>query len=273
MVRRPSVTRRAPHYTESTSMADRVLSFYESLADHYHLIFDDWDSAIERQARILNSLLLTQVQGPSLRILDCACGIGTQALGLAALGHRVVASDLSQAAVERAKSEAASRGLNISFHVSDMTALTEIADSGFDIVIALDNALPHLTSDQLILAMRAAHSKLKPGGTFVTSIRDYDTLILQRPTMQEPAFYGDNGERRIVHQVWDWVDHASYILHLYITRQSGHAWTTHHFVSEYRCLLRDELSSVLRSSAFQQVRWLMPAESGFYQPLVVAKRP
>lgn len=69
MVRSLSVTRWAPHYTESTSMADRVLSFYESLADHYHLIFDNWDSAIERQARILNSLFLTPVQGPSLRIL------------------------------------------------------------------------------------------------------------------------------------------------------------------------------------------------------------
>jgi glycine/sarcosine N-methyltransferase len=254
-------------------MADRITGFYDSLADHYHLIFDDWNRAIERQGRILNPLLLAEVQGPSLKVLDCACGIGTQALGLAALGHRVVASDLSRVAVERAKHEAASRGLNISFHVSDMTYLTEVEDSSFDIVVALDNALPHLTSDQLILAMRAAHSKLKPGGTFIASIRDYDTLILQRPTIQAPAFYGQNGGRRIVHQVWDWVDHASYVLHLYITMQAQQEWTTHHFVSQYRCLLREELSNVLRSSAFRQVRWVMPPESGFYQPLVVAKRP
>jgi glycine/sarcosine N-methyltransferase len=254
-------------------MADRIPSFYESLADYYHLIFDDWNRAIERQARILSPFLRTEAQGPPLKVLDCACGIGTQALSLAALGHQVVASDLSRAAVERAKREAKSRGLNISFHVSDMTALTGIADSAFDVVVALDNALPHLTSDQLVLAMRAAHSKLKPGGRFIASIRDYDTLILQRPTTQAAAFYGGSEERRIVHQVWDWVDHASYILHLYITMQSGHAWTTHHFISEYRCLLRDELSSALRSSAFEQVQWVMPAESGFYQPLVVARRP
>ena len=35
-----------------------------------------------------------------LSILDVACGIGTQTLGLAALGHRVTASDLSAGAVE-----------------------------------------------------------------------------------------------------------------------------------------------------------------------------
>jgi len=254
-------------------MADRIPGFYDSLADHYHLIFDDWNSTIERQARVLNPLLLAEMPGPRLKVLDCACGIGTQALGLAALGHRVVASDLSRTAVERAKREAENRGLDISFHVSDMTALTEIADSDFDVLVALDNALPHLTSDQLVLAMRAAHSKLKPGGRFIASIRDYDMLILQRPTIQGPAFYGNKGERRIVHQVWDWVDHARYTLHLYITTQSEQAWTTYHFVSDYRCLPRDELSGVLRSSAFQHVRWVMPAESGFYQPLVVATRP
>ena len=32
--------------------------------------------------------------GPKV-VLDCACGIGTQAIGLAACGHRVVATDLS----------------------------------------------------------------------------------------------------------------------------------------------------------------------------------
>ncbi len=41
-------------------MPERILSFYEPLADHYHLIFDDWDQAIERQARILNPLLAAQ---------------------------------------------------------------------------------------------------------------------------------------------------------------------------------------------------------------------
>ena len=34
-------------------MADQVLDFYEALADHYHLIFDNWDEAIARQAKVL----------------------------------------------------------------------------------------------------------------------------------------------------------------------------------------------------------------------------
>jgi glycine/sarcosine N-methyltransferase len=254
-------------------MAEKVLSFYEPLADHFHLIFDDWDKSIEWQARILNPLLAAQACGHPLKVLDCACGIGTQALGFASFGHRVVASDLSRAAVNRARREAESRGLDISFQVSDMTSLKEIADRDFDVVATLDNALPHLTSDQLVCATKAVGSKLKSNGLFLASIRDYDALILQRPTMQQPAFYGTDGKRRIVHQVWDWINEARYTLHLFITTQSDEAWTTHHFVSEYRALQRSELSKVLQSAGFQDVRWLMPAESGFYQPLVLARWP
>jgi glycine/sarcosine N-methyltransferase len=252
-------------------MSARVLRFYEELADHYHLIFEDWDSSIERQAKILGPLLASQTSIYPLKILDCACGIGTQAIGFAKMGHHVVASDLSQAEIKRAEHEAQCRALDISFYVSDMTSLREIAGSEFDVVAAMDNALPHLDAAQLEQAARAITSKLKPKGLFIASIRDYDKLILQKPTIQEPAFYGAHENRRIVHQVWDWIDEASYVLHLYITSKSGQGWKTNHFVSEYRCLLREELSDVLRNAGFEVVHWLMPSESGFYQPLVLAR--
>jgi glycine/sarcosine N-methyltransferase len=61
----------------------------------------------------------------------------------------------------------------------------------------------------------------KSNGLFIASIRDYDTLILERPTIQEPAFYGGKGDRRIVHQVWDWIDDTRYALHLYNNARQG----------------------------------------------------
>jgi 2-polyprenyl-3-methyl-5-hydroxy-6-metoxy-1,4-benzoquinol methylase len=253
-------------------MAETILDFYEPLADYYHLIFEDWNESIERQARVLNPIIASEISPGGLRILDCACGIGTQAIGFAKAGHQVVASDLSQAAVTRAKRETEIRGLSIKFYVSDMTSLAEIEESGFNVVAALDNALPHLVVDEVRRVVRAMGSKLGPGGLFIASTRDYDQLMTQRPTMQEPIFYGKEGERRIVHQVWEWIDDARYIVHLYITTQSEKMWTSHHFVSEYRCLLREELSNALEHAGFLDVRWLMPGESGFYQPLVLARK-
>jgi len=255
-------------------MARNVSDFYDELAGSYHLIFEDWDSAIKRQARTLNSLLTSQHGGSPLMILDCACGIGTQVIGLALMGHQVVASDLSAAAVHRARMEARQRDLTIQFFVSDMTSLQEIAETSFDVVIAMDNALPHLSAIQLRQAITSIASKLKPNGVFLASIRDYDTLIREKPTIQKPAFYGAPGHRRIVHQVWDWAegaDDARYGMHLYITAQSDEGWDTSHFVSAYRCLLRHELSSVLSSAGFKDIQWLTPAESGYYQPIVLAR--
>lgn len=254
------------------NMVQAPFEFYDALAEHYHLLFEDWNQSIERQGGTLNSLLQIELSRSPLTILDCACGIGTQAIGFAQAGHHVVASDLSPGAVARAKREAEVRGLNISFAVTDMTTLGEIAQNGFNVVAVMDNALPHLTAPLLARALRAMSSKLNPHGLFIASIRDYDRLIVDRPIVQGPAFYGSLGNRRIVHQVWDWIDKERYVFHVYITMRSGDTWVSHHFASEYRCLLRADLTEMLHESGFGQVRWLMPSESGYFQPLVLAKR-
>ena len=254
-------------------MADKTLTFYEELADYYHLIFEDWDRSIQRQAKTLNSVISHEQPSSPLRILDCACGIGTQSLGLAALGHHLVGCDLSPAAVSRATRAARQRGLSIEFCVSDMINLKELPEDGFDVVSAFDNALPHLTCDELIQAVDAMARRLKSGGLFIASIRDYDLLAQQRPAMQAPAFFGDVGSRRIIHQVWDWADAAKYTLHLYITVEDDNGWYPHHFVSEYRCVERQELTAALASAGLKEPTWLMPEVSGYYQPLVLARRP
>ncbi len=253
-------------------MTQSVLDFYDDLAQHYHLIFDDWDKSMERQQRVLSSLLSSHSVPPQAHLLDCACGIGTQAIGFARAGYQVVASDISAAAVARARLEAAKRGLDISFHVSDMTSLAEIARDDFDVVAAMDNALPHLTGAQINKAVRAIHSKLKPNGVFIAGIRDYDRIIVDKPRAEGPAFFGDEGERRIVHQIWEWIDRDRCRIHLYITIQAGERWTSHHFVTEYRCLLRSELTAALEGAGFEKVHWLMPRESGSYLPIVLAHR-
>ena len=253
-------------------MNEKTLPFYDELANHYHLIFEDWERSIERQAKTIGSLLRARGAAPPAKLLDCACGIGTQSLGLAAMGYRITGSDLSPAAVHRAQGEAASRSLAIDFRVSDMTSLHEIDAGEFDVVLAMDNALPHLNPTPLQRAMLAIASRIRPGGLFLASLRDYDQLIQEKPAMQPPSFFGSVGSERIVHQVWDWVAADRYVLHLYLTLEGEQNWQTHHFTSEYRCLLREELSGLLASSGFDRIDWLMPHESGFYQPIVFATR-
>jgi glycine/sarcosine N-methyltransferase len=246
---------------------------YDELANHYHLIFENWEVSIQRQAAALGPILEREC-GPAraLRVLDCACGIGTQVLGLGKLGFKMTGCDLSPRTVERAQREASQRGLDITFSVANVLDLTPLGNSEFDAVICMDNALPHLEdAEQLIQAVAQMRTRLRSGGLLMASIRDYDGLIEERPVVQGPSFYSDHDGRRIVFQVWDWIDGRRYVFHLYITREIGGGWWTFHTSAVYCTVLREELAAALCKTRFKNVRWLFPAESGFYQPIVLAE--
>jgi len=245
---------------------------YDQLAPYYHLLFEDWEASIERQAAVLGPILEREC-GPAnrTRVLDCACGVGTQALGLAGRGFRVSGCDLSPAAIERARLEASRRGLDIPFSAASMLDLSGQGESPFDAVICMDNALPHLANrGELVQAAVQVRARLRVNGRFVASIRDYDLLTIEKPAVQGPNFFSDDGHRRIVFQVWDWLDDRRYVFHVYITRKVEGEWQTFHTAGAYRAVLKDELTAALGEAGFANVRWLLPGESRFYQPIVLA---
>ncbi len=253
-------------------MAEEAQQCYDQLAAFYHLIFADWNSTISRQADVIGPLVEQNGRARVLRILDCACGIGTQALGLAQRGHDITGCDVSPVAIERARREASRRGLQIRFLVSDMLDLSALSEGEFDAVVCFDNSLPHLENhEQIRRAVTEIRKRLRAEGVFIASIRDYDRLIEEKPLVQGPTFYWDEGKRRIVHQVWDWIDNMRYTFHLYITRQTVAGCVSHHFTSTYRALLRRELTSAIESAGFVDSRWMLPVETGFYQPILMAK--
>jgi SAM-dependent methyltransferase len=247
-------------------------AFYDDLAEHYHLIFEDWGSSIERQACVLGPLLENRLGRGPLKILDCACGIGTQALGLARRGHSVVGADLSKAAVERAAREARRLGLAMEFQVADMRDLSALPVAEFDAVVVGDNSLPHLLSDEdLRRGLANISERLKPGGFVLATIRDYDCVLRSQPDFQGPTFYGEGETRRIVHQVWDW-DGEEYVVHLYLTWRSGSEWRAKHAACRYRAMTRAKLTAGLAAGGFQEIEWVMPDVTTFYQPMVIARK-
>ena len=247
-------------------------TFYDDMAEHYHLIFEDWEASMRRQGHVIASLLpLPEKVGP---VLDCACGIGTQSLALARLGFQVDACDLSSAAIARAQREAANRNLPVRVWVDDMRTLKEATAERYGAVLCIDNALPHLDSDADIeKALRAMGARLRPGGRLLLSLRDYGPLIRERPKAMPPSFFTDTDGRRIVFQVWDWLDDRRYVVHLYISRQVAEDWRDRHFVGRYRAIPVEEMSALTISAGFTDVQVLSPAQTGFYQPMITAIRP
>ncbi len=247
-----------------------VTGFYDGLAYDYHLIFADWDASIRWQAEVIGRLLAAH-ERPVRRVLDAACGIGTQALGLAAAAYDVTATDVSERSVERCAREAARRDLHVKTHVADLRRLDSDVAGPFDCAVAFDNALPHLLSDaDLVAACQALRRVLAPGGLLCASIRDYDTILETRPTGELPRTTPTADGERVVFQVWEWTADRYTVRHFLLNGRDG-AWEVAERRVIYRALRRRELTSALEHAGFTNVSWLMPKDTGFYQPVVTAR--
>jgi len=238
----------------------------------YPLLFEDWPTTIRRQqVALLRLLPAPERAGP---ILDCACGIGTQTLGLAQAGFAIEGSDIAAVAIDCARREALARGLAIDFRIDDLRELNTAPLGTFGVTLALDNALPHLESDvDISTALSVMRDRLRPGGILLVSVRDYGPLLLERLATLPPRFFGENGCRRIVHQVWDWIDERRYVVHQFITRQlSDERWDSDHFVGHYRAVTPEEIALLAERAGFQEVRVLPPSATGFYQPIIMGRQ-
>jgi SAM-dependent methyltransferase len=245
--------------------------FYDRLAPYYHLLFDDWDAGIDRQGRLLTSVIRGQWPHAS-SVLDVTCGIGTQAIALAADGYRVTASDLSAGAIDRARLEAQRRGHDISFSVCDMLSAHSHHGGGFDLVISCDNALPHLLTDESIrVALKQMFNCARPGGGCLVTIRDYEHEKRGKNILKPYGVHVEGGHRYITFQVWDF-EGDLYDLTLYVVKEdlrSGHA-TTETMHSRYYAISPAKMMQLMTYAGFQSVKKL----DGYnYQPILVGTVP
>ncbi len=256
-------------------MPDDARHFYDEMADDYHLIFADWQASVERQGAALDQLIrsLMPAERYPLSVLDCACGIRTQAIGLAKQGGYIVrATDLSAREVERARHEATNAGVSITFGVADMRSLSHSVEGNFDVVLAYDNAIPHLlTDEELDEAARQLFAVTRPEGVLLASTRDYDQLLEERPTMTSERVIDSPQGRRVAFQVWDWQEEEYVVTQFILMLHPADGWSMKTYTTRYRALRRSTLRSALERAGFHEVRWLMPEEAGFYQPVVVAR--
>lgn len=250
---------------------DIIQTFYDNLASQYDKLFLDWQAATKEQSLILDKLFKDNGYDKKSEILDCACGIGTQAIGIAALGYNVTASDISDGELREARERALKNNVKISFKNADFRTLSKTFLQKFDIIIAMDNALPHMLSrSDLEIAVKSITGQLNSGGMFVASIRDYDALLDSKPTYSPPYIHKTDKGQRVSFQTWNW-DKDCYRLIQYII-EDDKTLKTSKFECEYRAVRRCELTDILISNDCTSVVWKFPEETGFYQPIVLAKK-
>lgn len=243
--------------------------FYNKMAPFYHLIYADWQQTIERQAAQLDKTIRENWGNDVQTILDISCGIGTQALGLAQLNYQVTASDVSNAAVERAQQEAQKRGVAIRFSVADMRQAYNHHQAQFEALISCDNAVPHLLTDaDLLQAFQQFYKCVRPGGGVIITVRDYEKE--QRQTQIKPEkTHVENGNRYILFQVWEF-EGEIYEMSMYVVKDDGSATCeTQVMRAKYYAVGTTRLLALLKEAGFEDVKRV---DGAFYQPVLLGTR-
>ncbi len=114
--------------------------------------FADYDEALADHAKGLK---------PG-RALDLGCGSGGNAVWLAERGWRVTAVDFSGVAIEKARMQAADRGVEVEFAVSDVT--TYQSRGQYDLITSF---YIQLWPKQRMQMLSIAVESLAPGGTLL----------------------------------------------------------------------------------------------------------
>lgn len=246
--------------------------FYDSLAEEYHFVRPGWSEDIPRQGEALDGLM-GAVLGPGpLDILDCTCGIGTQALGLAGRGHNVTAMDISRNSVVRAKREAVDRAVPMEVLVGDMRALP-VRQSSFDVVVSGDNAIAHLLDDHdLVAALTAMRRALRPCGLLILTLHTYEEPLASSRQVTEPRVSTTHVGPVVSFQSWRWhADGKHYDFENIRVLPDGDGWRTAVERTTLRALSRVQLADAARRAGYVEARWHEPGETGFFQPVFTAR--
>jgi len=243
-------------------------SYYNQLSPYYKYIYTDWDASLQRQAGMLDNVIHEYFGGKVQRILDAACGIGTQSIGLAQLGYTITASDISASELEQARKEAEKRNLKVEFKVADMRHLSAAHQEKFDLVIACDNAIPHLLSDGEILKAfwEFYQCTTLEGGCLIT-VRDYENMERSGQRINPRTVHETDEGKLLIFDLWEF-DGDFYDFTTYAVLDKGDEEPKIQVIrgGRYYCVTIQTLENLMRQAGFKNIVTL---QERFFQPLIL----
>lgn len=221
---------------------------YDALAADYDR-FVNWPGRLSRELPFLESLFAGQgVQ----RVLDAACGTGRHAIALARRGYQVVGADLSEAMIERAQENAASRGVDVTFAVASLGQLSAL-DATFDAVLCLGNSLPHLLSaPEVDKALADFATVLRPGGVLLIQNRNFDKVWAEQERFMSPESYRDGEGEWLFLRFYDFHPETVTFNMVRLWRVEA-GWAQDIQATELRPVFRDDLVAALVSAGFDRL--------------------
>lgn len=210
---------------------------FDQLAEDYDLLLPD--DALTGQGVVQTVRALMPNDNGLIRVLDCASGVGIDAVALAAAGYKVAASDISPKMVEATRHRAASKGVEVDVVATPWRRLREhFSESSLDVVLCLGNSFVHCpTTQEKVESLASMRAILRPGGLLIIDSRNWDLL---RPMGSRFAVSDRTVRRRgsdcITVRSWSiptaWSDRHDVSM-MFLLVDGDHVTTKHHKVSFY----------------------------------------
>lgn len=244
--------------------------FYDEFSPFYHLIFDDWNSSIQRHAKIIDQIIRDEWGSDHITLVDVSCGIGTQTIGLAQLGYAVDASDISPKAIKRAQSETEKRNLAVKYSVADMRQCYKHHQKQFDVLISCDNSVPHLLSDsEILVAFKEFYNCLKPEGGCIITLRDYENEKREGVQVKPYEIKVVDAVKYIIFQTWEFKGDI-YQISMFLIRDYGkYEIKTNVFRSQYYAVSKSRIIELMKTAGFSSVKQV---QSEYYQPIIIGTK-
>jgi SAM-dependent methyltransferase len=159
--------------------------FYVDLAYEYEWLFPDEVinsfGATSPGSQALLEAAVTALQ-PGAPVLDCACGIGSDAMALARRGFAVTATDGSPAMAAEARLRSERLGIAMTVAHSQWQNLPQLTAGPFELVLCLGNSLVHAGSrSNRVAALDGMKKVLGPKGVLIVDSRNWELLYKSRP--------------------------------------------------------------------------------------------
>lgn len=180
------------------------MSGYNALAEVYEWLIADAKLTPAEFASSFGDVL--SLLPPNAHVLDCSCGTGQLAVGLAGLGMDVAATDASEAMVRRTAELAEEFGASVRTARAAWQELPDhFDDDTFDMVFCVGNSLHHAEGSRgRVAALESMSRLLRRGGRLVLTSRTWE-LVRARGSRLD---IGDrlvrrNGRDAVVVYRWD----------------------------------------------------------------------
>lgn len=252
-------------------MADT--SAYDTIAEVYEFLVPDALLTPQGSAEAFSRHI-----EPGARVLDCACGTGTLAVGLALRGHEVVATDASQGMVRRTAALATAHAASVDVSVCRWEELDARGWHGtFDVVLCVGNSLPHAVGRSARrTALQAMADALRRGGRLVVTSRTWEQVRAAGSRLHVAERLVQREARRgLPIYSWTippaWEDQHSFDVAVALVAEDGEV-TTYRERFAFWPFTEDELLEDLRSAGLEPEGAGVPGDkAGRY--LVTARRP